>query len=561
VVIGARFDGDSHYRVGRSRRLAISILSRRLSGMTRTRLTDVTSGFRAADRAAIALFARTYPVEYLGDTIESLVIGARAGLRSSRCPSRCARAAPAPPPRGTGSRSRTWSAPWLCWPCQPGGSGPDAGSHPRGGAESAPGCATRNPPRLPRSWHTPVITRAEAADEGSHRYGNLCPCRARVDVRTAAPPRPAPRLRHDGPDTPTGRGQRDIADQATWRHDRTMTATATTLGPGLLPGFAKRPGTPDIPPMPVVGSARVRSLDGLRAIAVTAVIGFHLGVGWLSGGLLGVDMFFVLSGFLITGLLVTERDRTGRISLKGFYSRRARRLLPAMLLVLIVTLVVWRLTADPSRFPGLRGDATATLGYVANWHFAFSGQGYFDQLAPPSPLLHLWSLAVEEQFYLVWPLVVIITLRFGSRRLLLAVAMAGAAASTALISVLSVRGVDANRLYYGTDTRATAVLVGAALALAAPTLVRAAARPRARLAILATGLVAATSLALIMTHTGGQDAWLYRGGFLAVALGVGAAAARPSGSPRWASRLPCSDSSSTSWSSSAAAPPPARCAA
>lgn len=151
--------------------------------------------------------------------------------------------------------------------------------------------------------------------------------------------------------------------------------------------------------MPVVGSARVRSLDGLRAIAVTAVIGFHLGVGWLSGGLLGVDMFFVLSGFLITGLLVTERDRTGRISLKGFYSRRARRLLPAMLLVLIVTLVVWRLTADPSRFPGLRGDATATLGYVANWHFAFSGQGYFDQLAPPSPLLHLWSLAVEEQFY------------------------------------------------------------------------------------------------------------------------------------------------------------------
>ena len=301
-----------------------------------------------------------------------------------------------------------------------------------------------------------------------------------------------------------------------------MTATATTLGPGLLSGFAKRPGTPDIPPMPVVGSARVRSLDGLRAIAVTAVIGFHLGVGWLPGGLLGVDMFFVLSGFLITSLLVTERDRIGRISLKGFYSRRARRLLPAMLLVLIVTLVVWRLTADPSRFPGLRGDATATLGYVANWHFAFSGQGYFDQLAPPSPLLHLWSLAVEEQFYLVWPLVVIITLRFGSRRLLLAVAMAGAAASTALISVLSVRGVDANRLYYGTDTRATAVLVGAALALAAPTLVRAAARPRARLAILATGLVAATSLALIMTHTGGQDAWLYRGGFLAVALGVGA---------------------------------------
>ena len=301
-----------------------------------------------------------------------------------------------------------------------------------------------------------------------------------------------------------------------------MTATATTLGPGLLPGFAERPGTPDIPPMPVVGSARVRSLDGLRAIAVTAVIGFHLGVGWLPGGLLGVDMFFVLSGFLITSLLVTERDRTGRISLKGFYNRRARRLLPAMLLVLIVTLVVWRLTADPSRFPGLRGDATATLGYVANWHFAFSGQGYFDQLAPPSPLLHLWSLAVEEQFYLVWPLVVIITLRFGSRRLLLAVAMAGAAASTALISVLSVRGVDANRLYYGTDTRATAVLVGAALALAAPTLVRAAARPRARLAILATGLVAATSLVLIMTHTGGQDAWLYRGGFLAVALAVGA---------------------------------------
>ena len=193
-----------------------------------------------------------------------------------------------------------------------------------------------------------------------------------------------------------------------------------------------------------------------------------------------------------------------------------------MLLVLIVTLVVWRLTADPSRFPGLRGDATATLGYVANWHFAFSGQGYFDQLAPPSPLLHLWSLAVEEQFYLVWPLVVIITLRFGSRRLLLAVAMAGAAASTALISVLSVRGVDASRLVLRDSTPAPRPS-SSGLRWPWP-------RPRwsggrqaeGTAEIPGHGLVAATSLVLIMTHTWGQDAWLYRGGFLAVALAVGA---------------------------------------
>ena len=301
-----------------------------------------------------------------------------------------------------------------------------------------------------------------------------------------------------------------------------MTATATTPGHVRATGRVARTGAPGPRRRPTADRARVRSLDGLRAIAVTAVIGFHLGVGWLPGGLLGVDMFFVLSGFLITTLLVAERGRTGRISLKGFYQRRARRLLPAMLLVLTVTLLLWRLTADPNRLPGLRGDAAAALGYVANWHFAFSGQGYFDQLAPPSPLLHLWSLAVEEQFYLIWPLVVIVTLRYGGRRLLLAVALAGAAASTMLISVLSLRGVDTSRLYYGTDTRATAVLVGAALALAAPTLVRAANRARGRLAILGAGLVGATSLVLIMTHVGGRHAWLYRGGFLAVALVVAA---------------------------------------
>ena len=157
---------------------------------------------------------------------------------------------------------------------------------------------------------------------------------------------------------------------------------------------------------------RIPALDGIRAVAVIAVLLFHAGVSWMPGGSFGVDVFFVLSGFLITALLVGERDRSGTIRLGSFYLRRARRLVPALVLVLLFVCVTWGLLLT-TKTPTLRGDALATVTYVANWHFAFSGQGYFASFAAPSPLLHTWSLAVEEQFYLLWPLVVTFLLARG----------------------------------------------------------------------------------------------------------------------------------------------------
>jgi peptidoglycan/LPS O-acetylase OafA/YrhL len=145
----------------------------------------------------------------------------------------------------------------------------------------------------------------------------------------------------------------------------------------------------------------LRALDGVRGLAVAAVLAFH--GGWLRGGFLGVDAFFVLSGFLITALLLTEHAGTGRIGLGAFWARRARRLLPGLLVMLAVVLVVsrWLLPAD--ELGALRADALAATGYVANWRLMDRGGGYFAQTAPPSPLQHTWSLAIEEQFYLAWP--------------------------------------------------------------------------------------------------------------------------------------------------------------
>ena len=153
-------------------------------------------------------------------------------------------------------------------------------------------------------------------------------------------------------------------------------------------------------------SRHIRGLDGIRAIGVIGVLLYHGGVSWIPGGLLGVDVFFVLSGFLITSLLLDERERTGRISLRRFWLRRLRRLAPALILLVLVVSVVWGLILRTDVL-SLRKDSLFALGYCANWWFAFSGQGYFQSLASPSPLLHTWSLAVEEQFYLLWPLAVV----------------------------------------------------------------------------------------------------------------------------------------------------------
>ncbi|WP_203935997.1 acyltransferase family protein, partial [Planosporangium mesophilum] len=260
------------------------------------------------------------------------------------------------------------------------------------------------------------------------------------------------------------------------------------------------------------------ALDGVRALAVTAVLVFHARPGWLPGGFLGVDAFFVLSGFLITGLLLAEAHDTATIRLAAFWARRARRLLPALLTVLITVAVTARYVLPAHNPASLRLDALATLGYAANWRMIFHGGDYFARTAPPSPLQHTWSLGIEEQFYLLWPLLVVLALRRtptrSARTTLLTLCVAGTAAA-ALLTAALYHPDDPARVYYGTDTRAGALLTGCALAilLTGRTVTRT--RP---LTIAAGCATIALAAALILAH--GQSPWLYHGGLTAIALTV-----------------------------------------
>jgi peptidoglycan/LPS O-acetylase OafA/YrhL len=209
------------------------------------------------------------------------------------------------------------------------------------------------------------------------------------------------------------------------------------------------------------------ALDGLRGIAVLSVLLYHGEVSWMDGGFLGVSTFFTLSGFLITSLLLAERSRTGRIDLGAFYVRRLRRLLPAALLCLAGIVVFGATVASASQLVDLRGDVISALAYVANWRLVLSGSSYADLFTAPSPIQHFWSLAIEEQFYLVMPLVVIglLALGKGSWRFLAGALALLVAASIALSVLLGLTGASDDRIYFGTDTRAAELLVGALLAV------------------------------------------------------------------------------------------------
>jgi peptidoglycan/LPS O-acetylase OafA/YrhL len=264
------------------------------------------------------------------------------------------------------------------------------------------------------------------------------------------------------------------------------------------------------------------ALDGVRALAVAAVLLFHGGVAFLPGGFLGVDAFFVLSGFLITSLLLAERAHRGRIALTAFWGRRARRLLPALVVVLVVVAVVGRFTLPPVELRLLRGDALSALGYVANWRMVFRGTDYFAQTAAPSPLQHTWSLGIEEQFYLLWPLIVVWWASRRARRTLLAVCLGGAAAS-AVAAALLYQPLDTNRAYFGTDTRAQSLLIGCAVAvLLAGGRVDALATSRARHGVAAAALIGVGVVGWLWTQADGTAAWLYRGGLTAGAVAVAA---------------------------------------
>jgi peptidoglycan/LPS O-acetylase OafA/YrhL len=231
-------------------------------------------------------------------------------------------------------------------------------------------------------------------------------------------------------------------------------------------------------PEPVGADQRyLPGLDGLRAIAVAAVVTYHLGYGWAQGGLLGVGVFFTLSGYLITDILAGQWAARGRIGLANFWLRRARRLLPA-LFVMLAVVTAWVYAFARSFVPGFRGDVIASVLYVSNWWYIGQHSSYYARFAPPGPLDHLWSLAVEEQFYLLWPWVVLLLVwaaglaggrRHGSRLVLAEVTLWLAAASAVLMAVLYQPGYDPTRVYEGTDTRAFGLLIGAALAMAWPT--------------------------------------------------------------------------------------------
>ncbi len=282
------------------------------------------------------------------------------------------------------------------------------------------------------------------------------------------------------------------------------------------------------------------ALDGIRGVAVLAVLLYHADLLGLHGGFLGVDVFFVLSGFLITSLLAQEAASTGRVDLGAFWARRARRLLPAVFaMVLLVACYAAWLAPDATR-ARVRGDAVATLAYVANWRFATTGVSYFEQYSDPSPLLHTWSLAVEEQFYLGWPLLVALALvvraatgrRLRTARwLVLSVALL---ASAALTWAFTRPGADSARAFFGTDTRAQELLAGALLASWAHS--RGWWAPafdgpgRRRLALV--GGLGLGGLVLAFVEVSDQPGWMHAGGSLvvsALAVCVVAAAAHPCG--------------------------------
>jgi peptidoglycan/LPS O-acetylase OafA/YrhL len=273
------------------------------------------------------------------------------------------------------------------------------------------------------------------------------------------------------------------------------------------------------------------ALDGLRALAVVAVLCYHHGASFAPGGFLGVDAFFVLSGFLITSLLALEFGRRGRISVPSFYLRRVRRLFPALLLLLFGVSAYAAFIAAPSELPSIRLDGIATLFYVENWRLVFSSQSYFEQFSAPSPLRHAWSLAIEEQWYLIWPIVFLGLLRVARGRVarVLPVIIGLAVASAALMIALYDPSKDPSRAYYGTDARAQALLVGSALALLLlrrPPL----AKRWTRIALEIGGLSGIVIGVWLVTNTADTSSTLYRGGLLGAAVAfafVIAAAVQP----------------------------------
>ncbi len=297
-------------------------------------------------------------------------------------------------------------------------------------------------------------------------------------------------------------------------------------------------------PEPVRSGQRyMPGLDGLRALAVLAVIAFHEQLGWAPGGLLGVGVFFTLSGYLITDLLLGQWSARGRLQLADFWARRARRLLPA-LFVMLAVVTAWVTLADRARLGSLRGAVAAAATYSSNWYLIIQNQSYFARFAPPAPLDHLWSLAVEEQFYLAWPWLLLLGLlclraRRGGRRGggVPAGTLALAAASGVAMLVLYHPGLDPTRVYEGTDTRALGLLIGAALAMAWPSRRPAPSGRAARVLVDFGGAAGLVVIALMIWRTGQYSPFIYSGGLIVLSVATAAVLAAAACPGAWTGRV------------------------
>ena len=274
----------------------------------------------------------------------------------------------------------------------------------------------------------------------------------------------------------------------------------------------------------------IPGLDGLRALSVGAVVLYHADLRPVRGGFLGVDVFFVLSGFLITSLLLAELEQHSRIDFRRFYVRRAKRLLPALFAVLLATTVLCATSARDALRQTLH-DILPCLFYFQNWSYVAAKQSYFEALGRPPLLRHLWSLSVEEQFYLAWPLIAWGAFRVGRRKAVLGVSLMLAIASAAAMTWLAVtRGMpnpnDASRIYFGTDTHASGLVIGASLA-ALPNPKPSDVRPSRAVswALDAVGVAAIALVVFAFARVSDLSEPLYRAGFFAFSVIVAVAVA------------------------------------
>ena len=266
-------------------------------------------------------------------------------------------------------------------------------------------------------------------------------------------------------------------------------------------------------------SRYVPALDGLRSLAVLAVIAYHMKFSWASGGLLGVTMFFVLSGYLITSILMNEYESTGTISLTNFWMRRVRRIVPAVVFAVLGTLLLC-VIFDHALLTQMRPGIIPTLFFFNNWWQIFHNVSYFAALGEPSPLTHCWSLAIEEQFYLIWPVALLLLTRFGVSKSTIQKGTIGLAVLSALaMALLFDPAGDPSRVYYGTDTRAFSLLIGAALSFAWPYQditehSLSSLSGRGRLIFEAVGIAAVLGLVVMIVVTNGFSPFVYRGGLV-----------------------------------------------